>query len=137
MKKMRCKYLLKGDGLSKQNILLTMGNVYSAIGGLLHATENISADVPQLTNNITKCALCEREKANLKAKDDFNLSLKSTHTHTHTRCKKKNTKEFRSLVVMVMSVLDLFAGVVQTLQFGCSVSQSVSLQDLSNSDPSR
>lgn len=111
MKRMWCKYLLKGDGLSKQNILPTLGNVCSAMGELLHATENISADVPQLTNNTRKCALCEREKANLKAKADFNLRLKRTHTH----CKKKNTVEFRSLVVMVMSGLGLCAGVVQTL----------------------
>lgn len=67
---MRCKCSLKGDGLSKQNILQTSGR-------LLHTTQNIRADAPQLTNNMTKCALCERK---LKAKAGFNLGLQSTHS---------------------------------------------------------
>lgn len=89
---MRCTYYAaQGDGLSKHNILPSLGNVYSAVGELLHATQNISADVPQLANNITKCALCEREKADLKAKADFNLRPKSTHTHAVKRKTLQNS----------------------------------------------
>lgn len=61
VKMMMCKFSLKGDRLSKQNILPTSGRVCFAMGRLLHTTENIRADIPQRTNNVTKCALFERK----------------------------------------------------------------------------
>lgn len=88
--RMRCKYLLKCDGLSKQNIVLTMGRVCAAMGRLLHSTENISADVPQCTNNITKCALCE---TNCKTPSQGRFEF--CGHGAHRECKEQKEKHSR------------------------------------------
>lgn len=108
VKKMRCKCSLKGEGLSKQIILPLLVHVCSVMGRLLHTTENIRADVPQCTNNVTKCALCERKT---KTQSQRPISIWGCRAHTPY----KSTADFRSLVVMVVSGLGLCAGVVQTL----------------------
>lgn len=101
VKKMRCKCLLKGDGLSKQIILLFLVHVHCVIGRLLHTTQNIHTDVPQCTNNMTKCALCER-----KTKSWSQRPILIWDCRAHTLY--KNTER-------VCPGLGFCAGVVQTL----------------------
>lgn len=75
----RAKACWKVMGSANKTLRRLLGCVCSAMGRLLHTTENTSADIPQRANNTTKCALCEW-KSKSESQGRFNLRLQSAHT---------------------------------------------------------